>query len=196
MLKEGRFFLLLLAVAAIVLSNGCKHKPAYSDIDANRTASSRAQSVNENSGTTPAPDAAPELPPAPASQPPVSQAPPAQRFKSPSFIDQATGGIKDLPNYPRAKRSSIQIGPNQGFNVMALVFQTPDSMGLIAEFYQKAIKDNRWTVVASVIDPELSEWTIKKGEENTAKIEVKKDPATSKMNISILRAEKLEEISK
>jgi hypothetical protein len=79
---------------------------------------------------------------------------------------------------------------------MTLVLQTADSMDLISAFYQKAIKDNQWTVVDKVIDPEMSEWTLKKGEENGAKIQVKKDPTTSKKDIVIVRGEKLEETIK
>jgi hypothetical protein len=194
MTKEVRFLWLFVALGAFVTANGCGHKPAYNDIDANRTSSTKNQNGDDNSGTTPAPAAA-ELPTTDATQPPDS-APSSQRFKTPTFMDQATGAIKDLPNYPRSTRTSVQIGPTQGLNVMTLVLQTGDSMDLIAAFYQKAIKDYQWTVVDKVIDPEVSEWTLKKGEENGLRIQVKKDPTTSKKDIVIVRGEKLEETSK
>jgi hypothetical protein len=194
MTKEVRFFWLFLALGAIVTANGCRHKPAYSDIDANRSSRTQNQNGADEAGTTPAP-AAPALPTTEASQPPDSP-PSSQRFKSPTFMDQATGAIKDLPNYPHSTRISIQVGPNQGLNTMTLVLQTGDSMDLISAFYQKAIKDNQWTVVDKVIDPEMSEWTLKKGEENGAKIQVKKDPTTSKKDIVIVRGEKLEGTNK
>jgi hypothetical protein len=194
MIKEVRLMWLFLALAAVVTSNGCGHKPGYSDIDANRTSSTQNRNGEGKAGPTPA-SAAPELPTTGESQP-AGSPPSAQRFKTPAFMDQATGAIKDLPNYPRSTRANIQIGPNQGLNVMTLVLQTSDSMDLIAAFYQKAIKDNHWTVVESTIDPELSEWTLKKGEQDSAKIQVKKDPGTSKKNIAIVRGEKSEETGK
>lgn len=194
MIKEVRLLWLFLALTAIVTTNGCGHKPAYSDIDANRTSRPNNQNSEGTAATTPAP-AGPELPATGVSQPQGSP-PSDQRFKTPSFLDQGSGVIKDLPNYPQARRTGVQIGPNQGLNVMTLTLQTGDSMDLISAFYQKAIKDNQWTVVAKVIDPDLCEWTLKKGEENSARIQVKKDPTTSRKNIIIVRGEKLEEPSK
>ena len=194
MIKEVRLLWLFLALAAIVTSNGCSHKPAYSDIDANKPSGTHNQNSEGKAGRTPAPAAA-ELPATGASQP-AGSPPSAQRFKTPTFMDQATGSIKDLPNYPRSSRANIQVGPNQGLNVMTLMLQTGDSMDLIAAFYQKAIKDNQWTVVDKVIDPDMSEWILRKGEENSARIQVKKNPGTNKKNIVIVRGEKLEETSK
>lgn len=193
MIKELRLLWLFLALVGIMTSNGCRHKPAYSEIDANKSSSARSQNSEDKAGTTPA-SAAAELPPSGPSQPAGS--PPATKsFKTPTFMD-ASGAVRDLPNYPRSTRASMQIGPNQGLNVMTLLLQTGDSMDMIAAFYQKAIKDNQWTVVDKVIDPDLSEWILKKGEENSARIQVRRDPATSRKNISIVRGEKLEETSK
>jgi hypothetical protein len=194
MIKGVRLFWFFLAMAVIVTSNGCRHKPAYSDIDANKSSSTYNQNSADKAGTTAAPAAA-ELPPTAPSQP-AGSPPAAQSFKAPAFMDQATGAIKDLPNYPRSTKAGVQIGPNKGLNVMTLVLQTNDSMDLIAAFYQKVIKDNQWTVVDKLIDPDMSEWILKKGEENSARIQVRKDQATSRKNISIVRGEKLEETSK
>jgi len=69
-------------------------------------------------------------------------------------------------------------------------------MEKITAFYEQVIKANKWTVVDKLIDPELSEWVLKKGEENSAKVQVKKDLKTSTMNIVIVRGEKLEEPAK
>ena len=188
MIKEVRLLWLPLALTVMATANGCRHKPAYSDIDANKASSAQNQSSEGKAGTTPAPATG-------TSQPEASPAS-AQRFKTPTFMDQATGAAKDLPNYPRSTRTSIQIGPNQGVNVMTLVLQTGDSIDLVAAFYKKAIKDNRWTVVDNVLDPELAEWTLTKGAEQSAKIQVKRDTTTSKNNIIIVRGEKLEETGK
>jgi len=192
MLKELILWWIVLALT-IVSFNGCGHKPAYSDIDANRSSNTANQNSDGRAGTTP--PATADLPPLAGSQP--SGSPPASAtFKTPSFLDQSTGAIKDLPNYPSSTRASIQIGPNQGLNVVSLVLQTNDSMDLIAAFYQKLIKDHQWTVVNKVVDPDLNEWILTKGEEQTARIQVKKDQVTSKRNIFIVRGEKLPETNK
>lgn len=182
-------------LALTILSfNGCGHKPAYNDIDANRSSNTANQNSDGRAGTTPAPATA-DLPPPAVSQP-AGSPPQSAPFKTPSFLDQSTGTIKDLPTYPRSTRASIQIGPNQGLNVVTLVLQTNDSMDLIAAFYQKLISDNQWTVVNKVVDPDLAEWILTKGDEQSARIQVKKDQVTNKRNIFIIRGEKLPEPNK
>jgi hypothetical protein len=179
-----RLLFLLFAITLIVAFSGCSRKPAYSDIDANR--GSRNQNQN---GETPAaqPPAATEAPRAPASQPrpEAESATPTM----PSFMNSA-GAIKDLPSYPRAVRVNVQFGPIQQAIVMTLMLHTRDSMEKVQAFYTQAIKENHWTVTDKLLDPELSEWTLNKDERNNAKVEVKKDPRTGSLDISIVRAEK------
>jgi len=190
--KEARLLCLLLTAAVIAGLAGCAHKPAYSEMDANR--SSRNQNQNAGAQATASTPAAAE-PPAPEAAQPAPASPPAA-FKSPSFLDQASGGIRDLPAYPNAYRISVQLGPMQGLNTMSLGFTTTDSMDKIAAFYEKVIKDNKWTVIDKLIDPEFSEWSLKKGEDHNAKVQVKKDQQTSALNIVMVRTEKLEAPSK
>ena len=86
---------------------------------------------------------------------------------------------------------NVQFGPVEGVNTMALGLRTKDSMDKITAFYDQVIKANKWTIVDKLKDPELSEWNLKKGEENSAKVQVKKDLASGTMNIVIVRGEKL-----
>lgn len=190
--KEARLVCLSLAAALIAGLAGCARKPAYSEMDANRTSRNQNQSP-EGQATASTPPAA-EPPATEAAQ--QSPAPPPAAFKSPSFLDQASGGIRDLPAYPNAQRISVQLGPMEGVNTMALGFTTTDPMNKIAAFYEKVIKDNKWTVIDKIIDPEFSEWTLKKGEDNSAKVQVKKDERTGALNIVMVRGEKLEAPSK
>jgi hypothetical protein len=190
--KEARLLCLSLTVLVIASLAGCAHKPAYSEMDANRTARNQNQNQNQNQNserqtTASTPPAATEPAPGP---------PPAPAVKRPSFIDQAKGDIRDLPSYPRAYRVNIQFGPIQGVNTMLLTLKTTDPMDKITAFYERAIKDNKWTVIDKIIDPEFSEWSLKKGEDSSAKIQVKKDQQTRAMNIMIVRGEKLEEPGK
>jgi len=190
--KEARLLSLLLTAVVIAGLAGCAHRPAYSEMDGNRASRNQNQSP-EGQATAPTPAAA-EPPATEAAQP--APAPPPAAFKSPSFLDQASGGIRDLPAYPNAQRISVQLGPMEGVNTMALGFTTTDPMNKIAAFYEKVIKDNKWTVIDKIIDPEFSEWTLKKGEDNSAKVQVKKDERTGALNIVMVRGEKLEAPSK
>jgi hypothetical protein len=185
--------LLLLLTLAVIVTFACRHKPAYSEMDANKTARSENRNSKIQPGATPS--TAVESP-APSPAQPAPSPPQVGSFKTPRFLDQTRGEIKDLPSYPRAQRINIQMGPNQGVNTLVLVLQTADSMDMVAAFYEGAIKNNHWTVINKTIDPEQSEWILKKGEENGAKVQVKKDPQTRRMNIIIFRGEKLEEPSK
>jgi len=188
MKKEAGWLCLSLVVAVIVGLAGCARKPAYSEMDANRTSRNQNQSAEgQTAASTPSatePSAAEAAQPAPA--------PPLAAIKSPTFLDQAKGGIKDLPSYPNAYRVSTQLGPIQGLNTMSLGFTSADPMDKIAAFYDKVIKENKWTVVDKIIDPEFSEWTLKKGEDHNAKVQVKKDQQTGAFGIVMVRGEKLE----
>ncbi len=189
--KEARELGLLLAAVVIAGLTGCAHRPAYSEMDANRTSRNQNQNQNAEGQTTASTPAAPEPPATEAAQPAPAPPPPA-----PSFLDQAKGGIKDLPAYPNAYRISATVGPIQGVNTMSLGFTATDPMDKIAAFYEKVIKDNKWTVIDKIIDPEFSEWNLKKGEDNSAKVQIKRDQQTSLMTIVMVRGEKLEAPSK
>ena len=90
---------------------------------------------------------------------------------------------------------NVQIAPVQGFNTAVFMFSTPDPMDKVAPFFEKAIKDNHWTVVDKVNDPEYSEWTLEKGKDNSAKVRVSKDQ-NGKMSILFIRGEKIPEPAK
>lgn len=194
MSREVRIFGVCLFVMVMTLLTGCARKPAYSDIDANRGTVKESQNQpNASQATSASPSSEPSAT-APATSSPASTAsttttpPPPKR---PSFLDETTGGVKDLPSYPGAQRVNVQFGPVEGVNTMALGLRTKDSMDKITAFYEQVIKANKWTIVDKLKDPELSEWNLKKGEENSAKVQVKKDLASGTMNIVIVRGEKL-----
>jgi hypothetical protein len=190
--KVSRTMCLLLAAVEIALLASCAHKPAYSEMDTNK--SSRNQNHNQNQNAEAQANAstaaADQTSPANAAGP--APAPASAPFKPPSFLDQAKGQIKDLPSYPNANRVSLQIAPIEGVNTMSIGFTSSDSMDKIAAFFERVIKDNKWTVSDKIIDPEFSEWTLKKGNDENAKVQVKKDQRTGAMNIAIVRGEKLD----
>jgi hypothetical protein len=186
MSRSVRLFLFSFALTVIAACVGCSHKPAYSEIDANRT--SRNQNQNAETQASSQPPAVAEAPPASAPQASPSQ---TETVKPPAFMT-ATGTIKDLPSYPRAVRVNVQFGPVQQATVMTLVLHTRDSMEKVQAYYTQAIKENKWTVTDKLLDPELSQWTLNKDERNNAKVEVKKDLKTGSLEIAIVRAEKFE----
>ena len=181
-MKKQALKLIGLLLVVTVIPAACRHKPAYSDIDANRTP--KTQNENQSSAT---PSAASE----PATAVPSQPAPPsAPAFKTPSFINQNTGEIKDLPSYPNAVRTQAQIGPMQDANMASFVFMSRDPMDKITAFYERVIKSNGWQIIDKVIDPEHSEWNLRKGDEG-AKVQAKKDPQSGMISIMLVRGEKL-----
>jgi hypothetical protein len=197
--KEARLLCLSLAVLVIAGSAACSHKPSYSEMDANRASGNQNQNQKQNQNQNSEGQANASTPLAvepPAATQPTPVPPPAPAVKRPSFMDQAKGDIRDLPSYPRAYKVNMQVGPVQGVNTMLLTLKTTDPMDKITAFYERVIKDNKWTVIDRIIDPEFSEWSLKKGEDSSAKVEVKKDQQTRAMNIMIVRGEKLEEPGK
>jgi hypothetical protein len=66
-------------------------------------------------------------------------------------------------------------------------------MDKIAAFFERVIKSNKWVVLNKLIDPDVSEWVLKKGEDDNAKVSVNKDRSTGHMTIFMVRSEKLEQ---
>ncbi len=157
-------------------------KPAYSDTPSNQAAANQNKNSNEQPSV---------LANAPGSESQPAQPQPSQpeKFRVPAFLDQATGQVKDLPSYPQANRLNIQYGPIQGQDTLSMMLETGDTMEKIVAFYDKAIKSNGWTVSEKLNDPEISNWTLKKGNDNEAKIEVRKNPQTNTMYIAIARTQ-------
>jgi hypothetical protein len=172
----------LLITAPILMSAACRNKPAYSEIDANKTAKVENSNSGEQPSVTPTPEPAPTPPPAQTRQ-----------FKPPTFLDPTNGSIKDLPSYPGARKTNQVIGPAEGTNAVTTVYTSADSMDKIAAFFERVIKSNKWVVSNKLIDPDVSEWVLKKGEDDNAKVSVNKDSNTGHMTIFMVRSEKLEQ---
>ena len=177
--------LLWVLLIAVIFASACKHKPAYSDIDTNKNARTQNQTAESQAAATQ---------PTPGESPAASQPSPPPAFQRPSFLD-ARGEIIDLPGYPAARRINAQIGAVQGINTATFVSTTQDPMDKVAAFFDQAIKNNHWTVSDRTIDPDISEWTLEKGKDNSGKVRANKDQ-TGRVNIIIVRGEKLQEPGK
>ncbi|HXG65711.1 MAG TPA: hypothetical protein VNO70_11440 [Blastocatellia bacterium] len=184
-----KHFSLIVMALLVVGFGGCKRKPAYSDIQTGQTQSNVNQNSNSQPVTPPDPaTASPAQAAQPAGAPP--QQPAAQPFKMPAFVDQQTGNIKDLPAYPDAQRTNVSMGPMQGVDAALLVFRSGGPVEKVAAFYEKAVKNNGWTVVDSYKDEEQARWELKKGDKDEALIRIQKDANTGAVDIMLSRLEK------
>ena len=120
---------------------------------------------------------------------PPSGATQSRETKLPSFVDPKSGEIKDLPSFPAARRTNVMFGPIQGVDTAMLVLQTATPIEKVAEYYEKAVKKNRWKVVSSMSDPEIYKWELKKGDRDEALVQVKKD-SNGMISIVLSRLEK------
>lgn len=184
-MKRELRVLAFLITAPILISAACRNKPAYSEIDANKTAKAENSNSREQASVTPQPESAP------APSPPLPPQP--RQFKPPTFLDTTNGSIKDLPSYPGARKTNQVIGPAEGTNAVTIVMTATDSMAKIAAFYEQVIKSNKWVVSNKIIDPDVSEWVLKKGADDNAKVSVNRDSKTGQITIFIVRSEKLEQ---
>jgi hypothetical protein len=180
-------FLSWLFVCALVVGFAAcgGRKPAYSDINLNQSRGS-----NENGSVAVAPEAPPVNTP-PIGPPSNTSAQPAlPPVQIPSFMDTVKGEAKDLPKYPGGLVVSIQYGPRENLETLSMALRTNDPMERIADYYDKAIKSNGWTVVDTTRDPEISNWALKKGDKSEGKVEIRQDKQSGGMVIVIVRTEK------
>jgi hypothetical protein len=105
-------------------------------------------------------------------------------------MDTVKGEAKDLPKYPGGLVVSIQYGPRENLETLSMALRTNDPMERIADYYDKAIKSNGWTVVDTTRDPEISNWALKKGDKSEGKVEIRQDKQSGGMVIVIVRTEK------
>ena len=183
-------FLSFICAGAICLSLvACgPRKPAYEDVNPQSTKADAANHAAQSGEAAPA--AANNSQPPPAVLPAPAPTAQADKFKPPTFMDMNKGEAKDLPNYPNAVRMNIQYGPMSGQSTLSLSLHTTDSMDKIAEYYERIIKSNGWKVTNKTRDVEFSEWDLKKGEQDEARVEVRKPPQGGGLFIAISRVEK------
>jgi hypothetical protein len=81
-------------------------------------------------------------------------------------------------------------GPVEGTETFSLVLESSAGMDAIADFYDKAVKAHKWTVLDRIRDPEASEWVLRKGESAEGKIQIRKNPNGNTFYIVIARTEK------
>jgi hypothetical protein len=174
-------WMICFALAACLSAAACGPRgPAYKDVNVNQSAANQAAG-NPAGGSPPGNANAAALPSAPV---------PPQAFKMPAFMDAATGAPKDLPNYPGSRVLNIQYGPQNDTDTFSVLLQTGDSMEKIAAFYDKAAKSNGWDVTQRQVDPEYSEWRLRKNASDEAQVTVRKPPQGNMLAIAVARTAK------
>ena len=182
-----KVWMICFALVAALGAAACARGPAYKDINTNQSSPANQ---------APAPTAVPPPPAnlnsaaAPAGQVPPPEAAQTPAFRMPAFMDAAKGAPKDLPNYPGGAILNIQYGPQADVDTFSIALQTTDSMDKIAAFYDKAVKSNGWDVSQRQIDPEYSEWLLKKNANDEAKVTVQRAKQGNMLVIVVARTAK------
>ena len=177
--------LIVFLVVAVFMAACGSRGPAYKDINTNQ----QAPPTNPGTEGPAAQGLANNTNAASATGGPAAS-PQSRTFRVPAFMDTAKGYPKDLPNYPQATIINVQYGPVETSDTFSVALQTHDAMDKISAFYDKTIKGNGWTVASRVVDPEFSEWILKKASDDEAKVTVRKDKQTARFYIVVARTSK------
>ena len=119
--------------------------------------------------TPPAPPAPPTAPAAPdtATTPATPTAPTTPTTPAAPGTPTAVSGeaIADLPDYPGAQRVEYKVGgPKPGFRKSVEVkLMTSEPYATVKAYYQKAIADGGWQIVATKDKVNDVSWTLRKG---------------------------------
>ena len=110
-------------------------------------------------------------------------------------MDLTRGGAKDIPNYPKMSIANMFYGPGPqpGYDSMRITGMAGGTLAEIETFYDKAIKNNGWTVVNRIKNPERVEWLLKKGDKDEGAVVAQWDAQTGTMNLLIVRSERISE---
>ncbi|HEY6334223.1 MAG TPA: hypothetical protein VI756_33220 [Blastocatellia bacterium] len=159
---------LCLAVVIVALATGpaCTHKPSYADIKINQSGGLATENNNAVAGALTAANAA-------SGAGGQSGSVNAHPEPIPSFFDQKTGQIKDLPLIPHSKITALQYGPYGTYTSMSMQAKTAVPFDKVTEFYDEAVKSGGWKVISNDRDGDAFIWRLAKGNEG-ATVQVSK----------------------
>src|SRR5262245_42401932 len=165
----------LLGTALLALS--CENSGSHQETKDVATAESAARQPDKELAAPPGGGPAPIV--TESAAPPASVPAPEER-KPPSFWDAKTGEIKDLPKCPRSQVYQLRYGPVSGSETMMIMLQSKLSFDEAVGFYEKAVKQNGWSVDSYSRDPGSHSWRLSKGMSDGAGIDVKQDKLTGR----------------
>jgi hypothetical protein len=187
----------LLAAIILGIQPGCRQTPSYSDIkvdkggglaNTNAAAPQARPSIQQENPLAPAPDSS--LAPAPdssiapnpdsgtASAPESTPSPDASVSASstaPSYLDQKTGQIKNLPLYPGASARGLQYGPINGTSQVTVQARTRAPFEKVTAFYDRVVKENGWIIDDNSREQNSYVWQLRRSEGDRAAIRVDRD---------------------
>lgn len=185
------FFVILILIA--VFSMACGPSTEYSDVKTdNRNGAYRTLPPADNAGQTPDQTASqPAQPVTPPTVPTPEQAPATQTAKKPpAFLDEKTGQIKDLPDYPESRRTNAQVGPVNDVSTAMFISETKDGMEAIGKFYDQVAKKEGWHVVIRILESDNYKLELQKGELDEGLVQARRDTQTGITTIVVSRIEK------
>lgn len=105
----------------------------------------------------------------------------------PDFFDIGKKQVKDLPSLPKASIINLQYGPISGNETVLIFFNVRAPFEEVTTFYDKAIKQNGWTVQTNTREPDDYTWRLVKGAQDQALLQVKKTEEAGLVQVGINR---------
>jgi len=183
----SRSILWWLALFLFWMLPACHHNPSYNDIKLEKAGSlANANGGRPEAGSSSPLEAAPNSPLVPVPDP--SQAPGSSAFSgpTPAYFDPKTGQIKNLPLFPGAKVRKLQYGPINGTPQVSLAAMSTAPFEKVTAFYDKAVKDNGWSIDDNSRGEKTYSWQLSRGQTDRAAIRVDKEPM-GRISISLAR---------
>ena len=182
------------------LFTSCSHSPSYSDTKANKGAnpadsnaarSEAGPSIEQVNPPAPSPSPPPAFPDSsstliPGSSPRLEGPASPSPTGTPAYLDPKTGRIKDLPLYPHAKVMGLQYGPIGGVSQVTLQAMIREPFEKVTAFYDKAVKDNGWTIDDNSRGVNSYTWQLSRGATDRAAIRIDKNEI-GRVSISLAR---------
>ncbi|HEU4387778.1 MAG TPA: hypothetical protein VFV34_08280 [Blastocatellia bacterium] len=107
--------------------------------------------------------------------------------KVPDFFDAPKRQIKDLPSFPRFLIADVRFGPLPGGEMTMISGTAYGKFDEVVDFYDKAIKKNKWVVGLNPRDPSDVAWQLTRGSLDQAAVEVKLDKISNRVVVAINR---------
>jgi hypothetical protein len=182
---------LVLTILVGILMVSCSRKSSNDDAARMDSRATAADGTKSNESSSPEPEQQQKLEnsgvPLPAG---ASSSPARAQPKNPSFYDQRTGQIKDLPTYPNSSVINMQLGPLQESDTAMFVLRTSDPLNKVSDFYIRAAKSNGWEVADELNEPDIFKLQLRKGTQHEGLVQAKRQEQYGFTDIAISRIER------
>src|SRR5436853_1103817 len=114
----------------------------------------------------------------------------------PDFFDSGKGRVKDLPYYPRAVTTNIQIAPVSNTTMLLQVMKTRDSFETVTAFFDQALKTGGWKISSRNKGERLWSWELARDKGKKGAIQVEGQKEQGIVFIVLRRARSATELDK